>query len=125
MSAREVTVRPAENGEATAVIGLLDAALLAFDREAVRERIAGEAVRVAVHEETIRGAIVLDGDHIEAIAVRPRYRRQGIGRALVGAVGADHPVLTATCDRDELGFYEALGFEVTEQSDGGYFLRLE
>lgn len=113
-----VHVRRARTDEAEAVIALLDAALLAFDREAVRRRVPGDRVLVAEIDERIVGAALVDGTALEAIAVRPRYRRAGVGRRLVEEALARHGRITATCDPRHRAFYESLGF-VTEDDGNG------
>lgn len=68
--------------------------------------------------ETARvvGALALDGDRIDAIAVRPGRRGRGIGAALVRAAATRRDRLVARFDPAVAPFYEALGFAV-EQVD--------
>lgn len=105
-------------GEADDVIALLDAALLAFDRQAVHRRVPGDGVLVAEMDDRVVGAALLDGRRLEAIGVRPRSRRQGIGRRLVEEAETRHGQLTATCDPRHRGFYDALGFVIEDGVDG-------
>ncbi len=58
------------------------------------------------------GALVLEGDRIEAVAVRRRRRNAGIGSALVAAAAERRERLVARCDPDVRPFYESLGFDV-------------
>lgn len=109
-------VRPAKADEREDVIALLDAAMLAFDREAVRN--GKRDVYVAPGSRRLLGALLLDGAHIEAVAVRTSDRGQGIGSALVGTVCDTRERVTATCDAREAPFYERLGFQVTTRPDG-------
>jgi len=120
------------------VMNVLDGAVLAADAATVRDRIAADAVLVAVSgdrgEQTdglrasserrsdgqrVLGALVLDGDHIDAVAVRRRRRGQGIGTALVEAAGERRGRLTAEFDADLRPFYEALGFRVEATDETG------
>ncbi|WP_254839409.1 GNAT family N-acetyltransferase [Natronomonas marina] len=106
-------VRTAEPGEATAARGILDAAMLAVEEGALRRG----TTLVAVEEGRLLGALVLDGEAVHAVAVRPGRRDQGVGTALVDAAADRRARLTAGFDPGVRPFYEALGFEVT--CDGG------
>jgi len=111
----EVTVREAKVEEAGQITAVLDAAMLEVNHDAVAERArAGEVfVALRAHDsETILGAVVLDGAEITAIAVRPRRRGQGIGRALVDRAARRTDHLTAGFDQGVRGFWASLGFEV-------------
>jgi GNAT superfamily N-acetyltransferase len=72
---------------------------------------------VAAADGRIVGALVLDGEHVAAVAVRPGRRGQGVGTALVEAAAARRDRLTADFDSGVRPFYESLGFDV-ERSDG-------
>lgn len=109
-------VRPANQDELPAVMGVLDAAMLDVDPASVAER-TPEAVLVAVEDDRVLGALVLDGQEVEAIAVRRRRRGQGIGAALIEAAADRRGVLTAEFDADVRPFYESLGFEVDRAGD--------
>lgn len=146
MSGDRIDVRPAIEDELPAVMGVLDAAMLEVDAEAVRERIAGGPevgegdgwrVLVAVADDRVLGACVVDpggtvesegraesggrgrrgSTHVEAIAVRPGRRGQGIGTALIEAVADRRGSLTAEFDPRARPFYESLGFEVEPVAD--------
>ena len=67
----------------------------------------------------VLGALVLEGRTIEALAVRPRRRGQGIGSALVRAADdrTSRP-LRASFDADLRPFYERLGFAVEATETG-------
>ena len=108
-----VTVRAATPSEYTAVEAVLNAAMLAFAPDIVRRA----STLVAVDDGRILGALVLDGNRIEAVAVRPGRRGQGIGDALVAEAGRRRPELVAEFDPDVRPFYAALGFEI--ECDGG------
>jgi GNAT superfamily N-acetyltransferase len=114
-------VREATREERPAVLNVLDGAMLATD--GVGERIAAGAVLVAVAEngERVLGALVLDGTHIEAVAVRRRRRGQGIGTALVEAAADRRERLTAEFDADVRPFYEHLGFSIEPTETDGRF----
>lgn len=123
-AAGEPTVRPADDdAEATTARSILDAAMLelpAFDARA-----AADDVLVALVDDRIVGAALLrphhsrPGVHVEAVAVRPRRRGQGIGTALVTAAAERGPV-TAEFDADLRPFYERLGFEMRRLDDDRY-----
>ena len=113
---REATVRDLPD-----VMNVLDGAVLAADAASVRDHIADDEVLVAVSEDGRRvlGALVLDGDHVEAVAVRRRRRGQGIGTALVDAAAERRGRLTAAFDADVAPFYESLGFAVDPADEPG------
>jgi GNAT superfamily N-acetyltransferase len=129
MSAEAGTeIREATDDEIADATSVLDAAMLAVDRERVRT-LAGDddgAVLVAIADGeattgVVLGALVLDGREIAALAVRPRRRGGGIGSALVRAAAerTDGPLL-ASFDAARRPFYERLGFAV-ERGDGGRY----
>jgi len=116
-----MTVREARADERPAVMNVLDGAMLATD--GVEEQVAAGAVLVALSEngERVLGALVLDGDHIEAVSVRRRRRGQGIGTALVENAAERREQLTAAFDADVRPFYERLGFDIEpSETDGRY-----
>lgn len=92
-------------------MAILEGALLDIAPETVSDRISEDAVLVADDEGPILGVLVLDDTHIEAIAVRPNRRGQGIGTALVEATST-HGRLTAAFRPDVSQFYESLGFVI-------------
>lgn len=102
-------VRPADPDETATVRGLLNAAMLSLDDTAIREG----TTLVAVADGRILGGLVLHGSEIDAVAVRPGRRGQGIGTRLVEAAADRRSRLTAGFDPDVRPFYEHLGFEVT------------
>jgi GNAT superfamily N-acetyltransferase len=106
-------VRAARPDEEATVRSICNAAMLEVPEAAVREG----TVLVAVDGDRILGALVLDGEEIEAVAVRPGRRGQGIGAALVEAAAERREVLTAGFDPGVRPFYEKLGFEV--ECEGG------
>lgn len=77
------------------------------------ERVVGA---LAVHAEGLH-----ERGEIEAVAVRPRRRGQGIGTALVETAAERWTPLTAEFDERPRPFYEALGFEI-ETLENGRFL---
>jgi GNAT superfamily N-acetyltransferase len=96
-------------------MNVLDGAMLDTDEAAVEERVDRGDVLVAVDDGRILGAGVLEPDggaHVRAIAVRPRRRGQGIGRAMLEAAAKRHGRLTADFGERVAGFYESLGFEI-------------
>lgn len=113
-----VNVREAKQNEADAIRGLIEASMLELEPGLIHSIIASRTpgtVLVAVDSEDspILGAIVVDGRRIEAIAVRPNRRDQGIGTALLtNAAEQTENELIATFDPSVWPFYERLGFEV-------------
>ena len=99
--------------ETAAVRGILAAAMLEVEGAALEE---GTTLIAAV-EGRLLGALVLDGEEIVAVAVRPGRRGQGVGTALVEAAAARRERLTADFDLEVRPFYESLGFDV-ECADG-------
>ena len=111
----EATIRPGTPDDLIEVMRILDGALLDADAKGVRARLdAGEALVAAVDGRVV-GVLVLDGTHVEAVAVRRSRRRHGIGRALVRAARERVGGLTADFDPRVRGFYESLGFEIEER----------
>lgn len=116
----DVVVRRATPDDRVAVLRVVEGALLDVDADRVREGIAAGEVLVAVAGTgTVVGALVRDGEHLLAVAVRRRRRRRGIGRALVERALGTTGRLTAAFGPRVRGFYEALGFEVGPRSSGG------
>jgi GNAT superfamily N-acetyltransferase len=133
-------VRPADAGDLPGVMGVLDAGMLDADATAVERRIEAGAVLVADEGGPVLGACVLDsggarisdsdsargdeardgggGAHVDAVAVRPGRRGQGVGSALVEAAADRWTPLTADFDADRRPFYEPLGFRVESIGDG-------
>lgn len=118
------TATPSEHAE---VLSILDAAALQTDSEQTKQAIDRRNVFVAVSERTqergegsppILGALILDTSIIEAIAVRPGRRGQGIGRALVERAQRSRERLVADCAPGVRAFWDALGFDITERDSG-------
>jgi GNAT superfamily N-acetyltransferase len=93
-------------------MNIIDGAFLAIDADTVRDRIHDHAVLIAIDDDRILGVLILDRDHIDAVAVRRNRREQGIGRALVEAAGERQDRLTAEFRPEVRLFYESLGFEI-------------
>jgi len=79
-------------------------------------------VRVAHMRGRVVGFIIRDQSRIHALYVAPRWRRQGVGRALLteakGAVAAlDLWVLVANAPAR--AFYEGQGFAEVDRAEGG------
>lgn len=103
-----VAVREATAEEEATARSILNAAMLAVD-DATVER---STVLVAVDDGRVLGALVLDGESIDAVAVRPGRRGQGVGSALVEAAASRREKVTASFDSGVRPFYESLGFDV-------------
>ncbi|MFB6184552.1 MAG: GNAT family N-acetyltransferase [Haloarculaceae archaeon] len=113
------TIRRATPGDADAVRGVLDAAMLATD--GLSRRIADGDALVAVAEGRVLGALVLDGVAVVAVAVRPKRRGQGIGTALVERALARRGRLVAAFDAAVRPFYETCGFDVEPVDEPGRY----
>jgi GNAT superfamily N-acetyltransferase len=101
-------VRDATPGEYTAVRSICNAAMLEVENGLLRR----SSVLIAESEGRILGALVLRGPEIEAVAVRPGRRGQGLGTALVGTAARRRPFIRAGFDPAVRPFYASLGFEV-------------
>lgn len=112
-------IREATPGEVTTVLAVFDGAMLETDTTLVREAIDSGDLLVAVADDRVLGACLLSGTTIDAIAVRPGRRGQGIGRALVATAGEHRDRLVARFDVRVRPFWESLGFEIepTDQPD--------
>lgn len=108
-----IEIRSAVPGEYVTVRSIFEAALLEVDRGIIRR----SSVLVAQEDGRILGALALRGTEIEAIAVRPGRRGQGIGSKLTLEAARRRPYLSAGFDRSVEPFYSALGFEIT-RGDG-------
>lgn len=106
---KNVEIRPADPAETTTVRSILDAAMLEVDAAALSDG----TTLVAAVDDRILGALVLDGRAVDAIAVRPGRRGQGIGSALVAAAADRRDHLTAEFAPDVRPFYEKLGFQIS------------
>lgn len=123
MQVREAT--PSQHAE---ILSILDAAALQTDSEQTRTAIEcgdvfvalpdrdGDESRTDPDSPPVLGAVVLDGQKITAVAVRPGRRGQGIGRALVRRAQQSRQRLVAEFDPSVAPFWEAVGFEASEQS---------
>ncbi|MFC6786957.1 GNAT family N-acetyltransferase [Halobaculum halobium] len=130
-SGSDVSVRAARDDETEAIRRLFDAAVLTVPVD-LSDRVGGGDALVALRgterragaDRDVIGALVLDGSHVDAVAVRRSRRADGVGTALVAAAGdrVDGP-LTATFRSQVRPFYESLGFEV-EERDRRLFGRL-
>lgn len=110
-------IRPARDEEVAAVMTVFGSRL-AVSADRVRAGIAAGRVLVAVEDGPALGAILLEAADpvaatpIEAIAVRPGRRGQGIGSALVRAAAGRHGRLVAGFDPAVRPFWASLGFEI-------------
>lgn len=113
-------VRPATVAEYPTARSILEAAMLTVESGLLRRA----SVLVAVEGGRLLGALALRGAEIEAVAVRPGRRGQGIGTALVEGAAARRPVVVAGFEPSVRPFYERLGFEI-RRVDGRCRGRLE
>lgn len=94
--------------ELTTVRAICNAAMLELDESVLAEA----TVLVAREGSRVLGALVLDENEIDAVAVRPGRRGQGVGSVLVEAAAERRSELAAEFDPGVRPFYESLGFEV-------------
>jgi GNAT superfamily N-acetyltransferase len=115
-----VGLRRAVEEDAMPVIRVLHGALLEIDGSTVREAVDRGDVIVADADGWVVGALVLEDNHIDTLAVRREHRKQGLGSALVETAVAEigGPV-TADFRAGVRGFWADLGFEI--ESDGARF----
>ena len=113
-------VRVADGDDRVAVARLVDGALLDLSHDELRAALDRADVLVAERDGRVVGAVVLDGDHVVAVAVRRSRRRSGVGAALLRAARTREGRLTAAFDPGVRPFYESLGFAV-ERRDGRLF----
>lgn len=113
---RRVSIRPAAEPEAIDVIRLFEGALLTVDFTNLRDAIAHGAVFVAIRADRVVGAVYLDSDrnpaHVEAIAVHPSHRHEGIGSQLLVHAASREGAITAAFDSELRPFYESIGFTI-------------
>lgn len=111
-----MTVREATPEDLADVMNVLDAADLSIDADTVSRRIEADTVLVVDGNTLPLGALVAiqrpNGAHIEAIAVRPRRRDQGLGTELVEAAAERWGRLTASFDPSVRNFYASLAFDI-------------
>jgi GNAT superfamily N-acetyltransferase len=139
-----LTVRVAGPDAFLDVMRVLEGALVDVGAETVRDALAAGEVCVAERDGTVVGAVVLvdppaepprssDTDpapdrevtndsrgparHVAALAVRRRDRRRGVGSRLLATVAEERDRLTVDCRPELVGFYEAVGFEVSRRDD--------
>lgn len=113
-----IRIRPATDDERDDVLNVLDGALLETDADAIDAAIATERVIVAVDGGHVVGALVLDGERIESVAVRRMRRGRGVGSALVREAARGCDRLVVDFDEQVRPFYEALGFDIDRVGDG-------
>ncbi|WP_372910613.1 GNAT family N-acetyltransferase [Salinigranum sp.] len=110
-----VRVRRAREGDILAVLRVVEGAMLEVGANQVRRRTESGDVLVAEREGRVVGALVRDGDHVEAIAVHPDRRGAGVGSLLVERALAESGRLTAEFREEVRPFYEALAFDIEER----------
>jgi GNAT superfamily N-acetyltransferase len=115
----DITVRHGREGDLLAVLRVLEGAMLDVGANQIRERTDVGEVLVAVVDGRVVGALVRDGDHVEAIAVHPDRRDAGVGGALIERALAETSHLTAEFRDEVRPFYEKLGFEIEDDDGGG------
>ncbi len=97
---------------------VFDAGLLEADAGKVRDRLAAGDCLVAEASGRVVGALVLDGDYVDAVAASPSRRGRGVGTELVRAALDRRGRLVADFDGGVRPFYESFGFDI-EERDGG------
>ena len=95
--------------------------------EQVRAWIADTVIRrcrvwVARRDGCVLGFLVLDGENLDQLYLRPDHYRQGIGSRLLALAKREAPrrlrLLTFQRNAHARAFYEAHGFRVVDFSDG-------
>lgn len=110
-------VRPATAEEVPTVMTVFDSAMLETDLETIRAAARNDDLLVAVESERVLGACLLVGEAVDAIAVRPGRRGQGIGRALVEGAAERRDRLVADFDPRVRPFWASVGFEIESAED--------
>jgi len=119
-----IEITRAGEDDAMPVIRVLHGALLEIDASTVRRAVARGDVLVAEADGWVIGALILEDNHVDAVAVRREYRKQGIGRALVEtAVEEVGGPVTADFRAGVRGFWQDLGFEIEKEGDRFYGIR--
>jgi GNAT superfamily N-acetyltransferase len=101
-------VRAAVPAEYVTARSIFEAALLGVAPGLLRR----SSVLLACEDDRILGALVLRGSEVEAIAVRPGRRGQGLGSMLIEKAATRRPHLSAGFDPAVRPFYAALGFDI-------------
>jgi GNAT superfamily N-acetyltransferase len=111
-------VRRATTDDRVGIRNVLDAGLLEIDTTVFRAAIPDGRVLVAVEsrvdeeESPILGALVVDDDEIDAVAVRPGRRGQGVGTRLVETALDRHGHLAVAFDERVRPFWESLDVSI-------------
>lgn len=122
-----MVIRPARTAELASVMTVFDSANLEAAPNRVRTAVSDGRLLVAVEDGGVLGALLLESDQpgfaeIEAVAVRPGRRGQGLGTALVRAANARHDRLVARFDARVRSFWRALGFDIEAGSEPDRYL---
>lgn len=120
-------VRDAGPDELPTVMTIFDAGLLETSADAVEAAIEAGRVLVATVDGAVLGVIWVDATTadsalIEAVAVRPGRRGQGVGTALVEAAAERYGGLTAEFEADVRPFWESLDFTVQSATEPGRYV---
>jgi GNAT superfamily N-acetyltransferase len=113
----DVVVRDGTPDEFVAVVRILDAGLLEMEASEVRAKLETGDCLVAEASGRVVGALVLDGDYVEAVAVSPSRRGRGVGTELVEAALDRQGRLVVDFDGGVRPFYESLGFAIEPRDD--------
>jgi GNAT superfamily N-acetyltransferase len=119
------TIRHGTERDLLAVLRVLEGAMLDVGANQIRQRTESDEVLVAERDGRVVGALVRDGDHVEAIAVHPDRRGTGVGRTLIEAALDETGRLTAAFREEVRPFYESLGFDVEERDERLWGERIE
>lgn len=131
-------VRIAKPDEVPEIMSILEGGLLEVSSDEIRAAVQLELVRVYVDSTRIIGVVVTRpthdwsseeypdaGIHIDAIAVRPNRRNQGIGRELIEEILACHDSATVTFEGHAKPFYRALNVSILKRENNTYLGVLE
>jgi GNAT superfamily N-acetyltransferase len=112
-----VEIRHGREGDLLAALRILEGSMLKIGASQIRRRTESDEVLVAEVDGRIVGALVRDGEHVEAIAVRPQRRGRGIGSRLVEEALAETGGVTVEFREEVRPFYESLGFDIEERGE--------
>jgi ribosomal protein S18 acetylase RimI-like enzyme len=116
-------------------MSIVEGALLDVNDNQVRAAMQSELVHVFVDQNRITGVIVTERSpelprfpienldtniHIAAIAVRPKRRNQGIGRALIQEIMVEYGTATVTFEEPAMPFYQALNVAIVTKQNKTY-----
>ena len=113
----EIEIRHGRESDLLDALRILEGAMLKIGASQIRKRTESGEMLVAEIDGRIVGALVRDGEHVEAIAVRPQRRGSGVGHRLIKEALAETGGLTVEFREEVRPFYESLGFDIEEREE--------